>query len=141
MKYVPRESASTWQPHCTAPWPYNARSALLPEGSQGVGAYGSVADYSLKWISAAKCPNSIRRTGCVSQYQSWRNFPEAHVWGLSFSRCEGLFNRLLQFRVLGFGLLVNGYVGIGVFPQLKKIFVRFTRGGLVAHHRLCAAEL
>ena len=33
-------------------------------------------------------------------------------------------NRLLQLCVLGFGLSVDRDVGVGVFPEGKKIFVR-----------------
>jgi hypothetical protein len=32
--------------------------------------------------------------------------------------------QLLQFRVLGLGLLQNGYVGVGVFPECEEILVR-----------------
>ena len=47
----------------------------------------------------------------------------------------------LQLRVLGFGLLVDGDVGIGVFPEGEEILIRLACGGLVAHHHLRAAEL
>src|SRR5271165_167919 len=46
-----------------------------------------------------------------------------------------------QLGVLGFGLLVDGDIGIGVFPEGEKILIRLARGSLVAHHHLRAAEL
>ena len=32
--------------------------------------------------------------------------------------------RLLQLGVFGFGLLEDGHVRVGVFPEIEKIFVR-----------------
>ena len=40
--------------------------------------------------------------------------------GFSFPTLDGF----LQLRVLGFGLLQDGDVGVGVFPEGKEIFVR-----------------
>jgi hypothetical protein len=48
---------------------------------------------------------------------------------------------LLQLRVLCFCFLQNGDVGIGVLPEGEEIPIRLTRGSLVAHRRLRAAEL
>src|ERR1039458_6709946 len=39
---------------------------------------------------------------------------------------------LPQLGVLGFGLLVDGDVGIGVFPEGEEILIRLARGRLVA---------
>ncbi len=47
----------------------------------------------------------------------------------------------VQFRVLGFGLVIDGKIGIGVFPNAKEFFVRFAGGSVVAHQSLCATEL
>src|SRR6267142_3603119 len=43
--------------------------------------------------------------------------------------------------VLGFGLTVDWKICVGVFPNAKEFFVRFTGGCVVAHHLLRAAEL
>ena len=47
----------------------------------------------------------------------------------------------LQPGVLGFGLLINGNIGIGVLPQIQESPVRLPPRGFVAHHLLRAAEL
>jgi hypothetical protein len=56
------------------------------------------------------------------------------VWSLLVSfDCVG-GERLLQFRVLGFGLLQDWDVRVGVFPEREEIFVRDERpdaGGTV----------
>ena len=46
-----------------------------------------------------------------------------------------------QGSVLGLGLLVDGNIGVGLFPQGEKLFIRVPGGGLVTHHLLRAAEL
>ena len=43
---------------------------------------------------------------------------------IHMNRSDGALVRLsLQLRVLGFGLLQDGYVGVGVFPQREEILV------------------
>jgi hypothetical protein len=39
---------------------------------------------------------------------------------------------LLQFRVLGLGLLQDGDVGVGVFPKREEILISRTRFGCIA---------
>ena len=48
---------------------------------------------------------------------------------------------LLQLRVLRFGLLQNGDVGVCVFPQREKILICGTGFGGVALQSVCAPEL
>jgi hypothetical protein len=48
---------------------------------------------------------------------------------------------LPQLSVLGFGLLIDRDVGVGIFPEGEKILIRLVRGCLVAHHHLRAAKL
>lgn len=48
---------------------------------------------------------------------------------------------LLQPSVLRFGLLVDGNVGISMFPEGKESLIRLPRGCLVAHYRLRTTEL
>src|ERR1700691_5931494 len=55
-----------------------------------------------------------RTTGKVSSETLFDDSPIGQVGGWS---------QLLQLRVLSFGLLQNGDVGVGVFPEGKKIFV------------------
>ena len=47
----------------------------------------------------------------------------------------------LQLGVFGFGLSIDGKIGIGIFPNVKEFFVRFAGGCVVAHHLLRAAQL
>src|SRR5258708_38129174 len=47
----------------------------------------------------------------------------------------------LELGVLGFGLLVDRNVGIGVLPQIQESFVRLPCRGFIAHHLLRAAKL
>jgi hypothetical protein len=47
----------------------------------------------------------------------------------------------LELGVLGFGLSIDGKIGVGVFPNAKEFFVRFVGGCVVAHQSLCPAEL
>jgi len=53
-KITPDKSAAVYESFPFI-WPYNARSALLPERVPTGWAQGSVGDYSLMWISSAKC--------------------------------------------------------------------------------------
>ena len=48
---------------------------------------------------------------------------------------------LLQLRVLGFGLPVDGNVRIGIFPEGEEVLIRLARGVLVAHHLVSAGKL
>ena len=48
---------------------------------------------------------------------------------------------VLELGVLGFGLSIDGKIGVGVFPKFKEFFVRFAGGCAVAHHLLRSAEL
>ncbi len=47
---------------------------------------------------------------------------------------------LLQLRVLGFGLLQDGDVGVGIFPEGEEIFVGGECFGLVASERIRPAQ-
>ena len=47
---------------------------------------------------------------------------------------------LLQLRVLGFGLLQDGDVGVGVFPEREEVLIDSSRFGRVALHGVGAAE-
>ena len=47
---------------------------------------------------------------------------------------------LLQLRILGFGLLEDGDVGIGVLPKGKKILIRLARRGAVAGEGVGASQ-
>src|ERR1039458_8275582 len=49
--------------------------------------------------------------------------------------------QLLQLRVLGLGLLQDGDVGVGVFPEGEEILVCSLRFGGIACHRIGASEL
>ena len=46
---------------------------------------------------------------------------------LSFNRSESDEARLLQLRVFDLGLLVDGNLGVGVFPEGQEVFVRGER--------------
>ena len=48
---------------------------------------------------------------------------------------------LLELGVLGLGLLIDGKIGVGVFPNAKEFFVRFAGGCVVAHQSLRPTEL
>src|ERR1700688_4419111 len=54
------------------------------------------------------------------------------------SRLCNLFSKL---GVLGFGLLVDGDVGIGVLPQIQESLVGLRCSGSISHHLLRAAKL
>ena len=49
--------------------------------------------------------------------------------------------RLLELGVLGFGLLVDGDVGVGVFPEREEIFVRSFSPSDVTGKRVGPAQL
>jgi hypothetical protein len=51
------------------------------------------------------------------------------------------FSRLLQLRVLRFGLFQNGDVRIGIVPQREEVVVLFAGDALVTHHDLRSGEL
>src|ERR1700734_3610372 len=52
-----------------------------------------------------------------------------------------LCNSFSELGVLGFGLLVDGNVRIGVLPQIQESLVGLPCSGLIAHHLLRAAKL
>jgi hypothetical protein len=55
-----------------------------------------------------------------------RNPPGVGVWGYGYPQYSQLADGptiLLQLRVLGLGLLQDGNVGVGVFPEGEKILV------------------
>ena len=72
-------------------------------------------------------PESGQRLAGYAGYSSteFLNLPD---WALSVHFWLSLF----QFRVLSFGLFVDGDVGIGVFPEGKKFQVRAARFGGIA---------
>src|ERR1700684_4573979 len=51
------------------------------------------------------------------------------------------FPMFLELGVLGFGLSIDGKIGVGIFPKAKEFFVRFASGCFIAHHLLRAAAL
>ena len=51
------------------------------------------------------------------------------------------FTASLQFRVLGFGFLECGYVGIRVFPKRKKFLVLVPGSVFVACRRFGSCQL
>jgi hypothetical protein len=57
---------------------------------------------------------------------------EAHS---NLSSCSGLCDSVpCQPGALGFGLLVDGYIGIGVLPQFQEPVIGPPRRGFVPHH-------
>jgi hypothetical protein len=46
------------------------------------------------------------------------------------------YSSFAQAGVLDFGLPVDGDVGVGVFPEGKKVLIRLTRRDLATHHCL-----
>ena len=52
--------------------------------------------------------------------------PRATLNVLFFFRWSAT-ERLLQLRVLGLGLLQNGDVGVGIFPESEEILIRSSR--------------
>src|SRR6202041_1541816 len=56
-------------------------------------------------------------------------------------RLLNLCNSFSELGVLGFGLLVDRNVGIGVLPQIQESLVGLPCSGLIAHHLLRAAKL
>jgi hypothetical protein len=47
----------------------------------------------------------------------------------------------LQLRALGFGLLQNGDVGVGIFPEGEEVLVCGFGSGTITRHRIGATEL
>jgi hypothetical protein len=47
----------------------------------------------------------------------------------------------LELGVLGFGLSIDGKIGVGIFPKGKEFFVRFACGCVIADQFLCPGEL
>jgi len=47
----------------------------------------------------------------------------------------------LKLGVLGFGLLIDGNIGVGVLPQIQESLVGLPCSGFIAHHLLRAAKL
>src|ERR1019366_65154 len=65
--------------------------------------------------------------------------PVINTYLLTASDEEG-FSQLLQLRVLGLGLLQDGHVGIGIFPESEEILICDTCFGRVALHGVSASE-
>jgi hypothetical protein len=47
----------------------------------------------------------------------------------------------LELGVLGFGLSIDGNIGIGILPNIKEFVVGFAGGCVVAQQSLCSTEL
>ena len=65
-------------------------------------------------------------------------------WGstsVSIKPSSRLCNSFSELGVLGFGLLIDGNVGIGVLPESQEIFIPLAGGGFVAHHFLRPGDL
>jgi hypothetical protein len=54
---------------------------------------------------------------------------------------RSLCNSFSELGEFGFGLLVDGNVGIGVLPQIQESLVGLPCSGFIAQHFLCAAKL
>jgi hypothetical protein len=52
-----------------------------------------------------------------------------------------LCNSFSELGVLGFGLLVDGNVGIGALPQIQESLVGLPCSGFITHHLLRAPKL
>ena len=52
------------------------------------------------------------------------------------THCARGFRELFQCGVLGLGLLQDGDVGVGVFPESQEILIGASRGVFVVHHWL-----
>src|SRR5258707_15800149 len=60
---------------------------------------------------------------------------------VSIKPSSRLCNSFSKLGVLGFGLLVDGNVWIGVLPQIQESLVGLPCTGFIAHHLLRAAKL
>src|ERR1700735_485530 len=56
-------------------------------------------------------------------------------------RATRLITHVYELGVLGFGLSINGKIGVGIFPNSQKFFVGFSGGCVITHQSLCPAEL
>src|ERR1035437_8882167 len=65
--------------------------------------------------------------------------PVIDTYLLTASDEEG-FSQLLQLRVFRLGLLQDGHVGIGIFPESEEILICDTCFGRVALHGVSAGE-
>src|SRR3984957_20214849 len=61
-----------------------------------------------------------------------RNSAHRSIWKTRHSTSLTLTRHLLEFCVLGFGLLQDRVVRVGVFPQREEILIRRARLGLIA---------
>ena len=81
--------------------------------------------------------NSLLRSALIEQLRGKAKSAKLRlVSGHDFHSCPSWPSQIaasLQLRVLGFGLLVNRDVGIGVFPEGEEIMIRLARGLLVTH--------
>jgi len=66
--------------------------------------------------------------------ESWELAPGAHPHSRLFPQASA------QVPVLGLGLLQNGNVGVGVFPEGEEILIRGTSLGSVAGENVCPGE-
>jgi Histidine kinase-, DNA gyrase B-, and HSP90-like ATPase len=107
---------------------FSAFFTTKPQGS-GMGLASAVPLWSRMAGSCGQAPTVEGAQLFISPYRSRSR--SHHLWLLRF----------LELGVLGFGLSIDGKIGVGAFPNAKEFFVRFTGGCVVAHHLLRAAEL
>src|SRR5580704_16895393 len=73
--------------------------------------------------------------------------PDTRTWaGLrereaTIRPCARVSRTLVEQGVLGFGLPVDGKIGVGALPTVEELFVGVTGRCVVAHHLLRAAAL
>jgi hypothetical protein len=54
---------------------------------------------------------------------------------------SSLYNSFSELGILGFGLLIDGNIGVGILPESQEIFVPLAGGNFVAHHFLRPGHL
>src|ERR1019366_8952862 len=103
------------------PWSWNP-GALKPSRMvkkiERVGKTRLAASTSLFGLPSPPSRLGRNLSDCQRQTSQNRTCRE-----LSFKRSEGDEAWLLQLRVFGFGLFVDGNLGVGVFPEREKVFV------------------
>src|SRR5580658_5578757 len=60
---------------------------------------------------------------------------------VSIKPSSRLWNSVSELGVLGFGLLVDGNVGIGALPQIQESLVGLPCSGFIAYHFLRAGKV
>jgi len=121
--------------------PFNICRAERREGNRRFVNWLVQASATARREAEQSPTNLDNAAGALTSRPNMRRMLRQRVAGGQCERATITSERLLQLSVLGFGLLQDGDVGVGVFPEGEEVFVGGLRLGRVTCHRVRTTDL